>query len=105
MALYQFRDEKTGEDVELDFPMDKAPEIGSIIRRGGRKLKRLVSRMSQPKVMGDVFRNFQVDPNSPAGRDCDGKDDRGHPYWTSRKRANEWARRWDGDGISAELDD
>ena len=41
--LYVFQDEQIGELVDLDFPSGKAPKIGKIIKRDGRRLRRIAS--------------------------------------------------------------
>ena len=40
--LYVFQDEQSGETVDLDFHSGKAPKIGKIIKRDGRRLRRIV---------------------------------------------------------------
>lgn len=40
--IYVFVDESTGEPVDLNFPLGKAPKIGKVIRRNGRRLRRIV---------------------------------------------------------------
>jgi hypothetical protein len=99
MVLYQFQDIETGEELDLDFPMERAPEIGSLVRYKGRRLKRLVSRMSQPKVMENRFINYQVQTGTEQATGAEAYDSKGRPMFSSRHRAAEWARQKTGDGV------
>jgi len=98
-VIYEFLDTDTGEHVEAEFPHEKAPKIGSIVRRNGRRLKRLPPNLGMPVVEGDMFRNYQVRRGSTQATGADGYDKKNRPYWTSAKRAAEWARKKTGEGI------
>lgn len=63
MALYPFLAED-GTQTELWFDMNEAPEIGSFVDVEGIRYKRLVSRMSKPKVAQEV-RSFQIRDDHP----------------------------------------
>ena len=50
--IYEFRTE-AGERVELDYPIGRAPKIGSWVTRGGRRLRRVPSVGAAPYVEPD----------------------------------------------------
>ena len=41
--IYVFQDVESGETLDLDFPLGKAPKIGKVIKRDGRRLRRIAS--------------------------------------------------------------
>lgn len=43
MAVYEFEDIATGERVEREYPLGRAPRVGRVITIRGRKLRRLLS--------------------------------------------------------------
>ena len=103
--IYQFQDVETGEPVDVDMPMADSVEIGAVIRRAGRKLKRLPPQLSEPTVEGDRFINYQVAIGSDQASGADYYDKKGRPMFKSARRARNWAAKKTGDGIiSMELD-
>tara|TARA_R110002020_G_scaffold134211_2_gene299336 strand:+ start:602 stop:922 length:321 start_codon:yes stop_codon:yes gene_type:complete len=99
MVLYQFEDAETGEGVEVDFPMQEVPAIGAVVCYEGRRLRRLVSQTSQPKVMQNRFINYQVRTGTEEASGAEAYDSKGRPMFSSRHRAAEWARQKTGDGV------
>lgn len=49
MPSYSFQDLESGEVVDLAMSSKTVPSIDGVINRGGRRLKRLISRISVPK--------------------------------------------------------
>lgn len=44
MPTYVFQDQETGAVVEMAMPLSNAPRYGQVIRRDGRRLKRVVEQ-------------------------------------------------------------
>jgi len=69
MAIYEFQDVESGKMVDVEMPMAEAVDIGSTIRRGGRTLKRLVSRecipAAQVKGFGTAFVAHSLHRDTP----------------------------------------
>ena len=92
MPEYPFMDVETGDPVDEFFPIADAPEIGSVVEVEGRKLKRLVSRMSKPKITNYAFKGYSLpreDPKNPKWP-CDAT---GVPLFESRAQVKEYAAR------------
>lgn len=106
MALYTCEDLETGRETVLEIPMDDAPSIGSEFEMHDRRYRRLVERQTQALAKyHDVFWCFQVNRKSAAAADCDFRDARGTPGFSSRRRAQAWADKWsDGRGLDAAFD-
>lgn len=77
--LYQFKNLKTGEIIERDFPMREAPELGTAIRFKGKNYHRILSMPSSvglaewdqdiyPKVSRSLPRNLEGCPHDSKGR-------------------------------------
>ncbi len=88
--IYTFRDERTGQTVDLDFPRGKAPKIGKVIQRNGRRLRRLfcgylaVAQISRG-VWGWPFRSESL----PRGCCPESQDDKGRPIIKSQAHERE----------------
>ena len=99
--IYQFKDVETGEPVDINMPMAKAVDIGAIITRRGRKLKRLPPKLQEPTVEGDRFINYQVAVGTDQASGADYYDKKGRPMFKSKRRAANWAANKTGEGIIA----
>ncbi len=99
MILYPFQDVETGELVDILMESSKAVAPGRVIRRKGRKLRRLISNIQPPKIEGDRFINYQVACGTEEATGADYYDKRGRPVHTSRRRAANWAAKKTGEGI------
>ncbi len=102
--IYQFKDVETGEPVDVDMPMAKAVDIGAIIRRKGRKLKRLAPNLTTPVIAGDFYTNYQCTPGTSESSGAKNYDEKGRPKFTSRREAREWAKRKTGEGYGTVFD-
>lgn len=77
--IYEFEDTQTGERVDLDFPIGKAPGLGETVVRDGRTLVRVCSipafSMMGAKPFKPHVSNTQErwDPAAPAGHDSEGR--------------------------------
>ncbi len=98
--MYQFEDVETGEPAEFDIPMAEAPDFGAVIRRNKRQYRRLLTTVfSVPVVSSDIYRNFQSAIGTEQTTGADHYDAKGRPFWTSKHRAAEWAKKKKGEGI------
>lgn len=106
MPLYSFRDEETGEEVELFRPAARSVAIGKVIRHKGRRLKRLPEKQQQLNVRYDgVFRDVQSSRKGKLASLADFRDERGIPCWKSRDRARDAAKRATDAGLATTFDD
>lgn len=88
--IYCFVDESTGETVDLKFPCGKAPRIGKVIRRNGRRLRRIFSgylavAQIAKSVWGWPFRSESL----PRGCCPESQDAKGRPIIKSQAHERE----------------
>lgn len=66
MPHYDFEDVATGEAVELFFSMSDAPRVGEVVRRDGRRLRRVWSVNNPVLARREVsFKAWSLDPWTP----------------------------------------
>lgn len=88
--LYVFRDESTGKTVDLDFPFGKAPKIGKIIRRNGRRLCRIFSCYLAVEQVARVTWGYPFRSESlPRGCCPESQDAKGRPIIKSQAHERE----------------
>ena len=81
------------------------PSIGSVVKRRGRRLRRLVSTQTELGVRyNGYFKNYQIARNSPEARKADAYDERGTPMFKGRSRAADFAKRASDKGVEMEFD-
>lgn len=61
MAMYSFVADD-GDEIELSYPMDKAPPIGSVIAVSGKEFRRVISRGLQ---VNSEFKPYKVYTKCP----------------------------------------
>lgn len=87
---YEFQDTKTGELVEVNFPMKDAPPIDSIIEHEGRWLKRVPSLPADVAVDNFTpFSSIQLPLHDPAAPHHDPK---GRPTFLTRQEVRDFSR-------------
>lgn len=82
MPEYSFQDVKTGEVVDLYMPASEAVEIGKVIRRGGRRLRRLAAYgapMAEPDWAHVDFQHRRWTPGAPR------YDEKGRPVLLNKR--------------------
>lgn len=89
MPIYQFENE-LGEEVEVYFGMDEAPENGATIEHEGQRLTRIVaSPMGVVREYRHVSRSLpRVNPDDPYWPHYD---EQHRPVFTSREQVNKLA--------------
>lgn len=92
--IYVFRDEITGAKVDLDFPSASAPKIGKVIRRNGRRLRRIVSCRLAVDQIARVAGKYPFRSESlPRGCCPDSQDAKGRPIIRSQRHEREFLPR------------
>jgi|LWDU01.1.fsa_nt_gi hypothetical protein len=104
MTLYPFVDEKTGLDVDLNFPMGRAPKIGDTVVRGGAVLRRVPGHQEISPRTDDIFWNYQIGRETQAAKDADFHTASGVPGWKNRASARTWAEKRTDQGLEADFE-
>lgn len=94
MATYVFEDVKTGDIVEHQFPMTKAPKYGQVIKVDGRQLRRVVEDKLQvtagfkPYITRVVPKNTEGFKHTEKGHCI--VENRRQEQWYSKRSGLEW---------------
>jgi len=107
--LYTFADVETGEKQLLEYSMLKVPDIGAVVQRKGRKLRRQVEgsqgvATQKPVIAGDFYTDYQSAPNTIETAGAKHYDEHGRPKFTSRQEARDYASRKSDNGYASVFD-
>ena len=98
--IYTFEDVDTGEVLALEMPMGEAVAWGKVIRRGGKKLKRLPDTGAGVLVDHGSM-SVQVPKNHP---DAPRVDSKGFPQFNNKRERDEFIKKHNGRNLHQVLD-
>ena len=88
--IYEFENMKTGELVEVNYPMGEAPEAGTEVMIDGVMLRRIVSKAQVSAAVATVTHGYPyVSHSLPRKLKGEKTNRKGKPIVTSRRHENE----------------